>query len=133
MSLIVKYGINLLKMLTSFVFAWRGIRLAIAEENNMRIHVIAAVLVSVLGFSFQISLTDWSILCVVIGTVWTAEIFNSAFERLVDIVSPDFNEKAGKIKDMAAGGVLVTAIVAVLVGILIFSKYVLAWWNSLQL
>ncbi|TAH18961.1 MAG: diacylglycerol kinase family protein [Cytophagales bacterium] len=130
MSLIVKYGINLLKMLTSFVFAWRGIRLAIVEENNMRVHLVAAVLVSMLGFFFQISLADWTILCLVIGIVWTAEIFNSAFERLVDIVSPDFNEKAGKIKDMAAGGVLVSAIVAVLVGGLIFSKYFLAWWEK---
>lgn len=130
MSLIVKYGINLLKMLTSFVFAWRGIRFAIIEENNMRVHLVAAVLVSLLGGVFQISLTDWAILCLVIGIVWTAEIFNSAFERLVDIVSPDFNEKAGKIKDMAAGGVLVSAIVAVLVGGLIFSKYFLAWWEK---
>jgi len=117
-------------MLTSFIFAWRGIRLAIVEENNMRVHLVAAVFVSVLGFSFQISLTDWAILCLVIGFVWTAEIFNSAFERLVDIVSPDFNEKAGKIKDMAAGGVLVSAIVSVLVGGLIFSKYFLAWWEK---
>jgi diacylglycerol kinase len=62
--------------------------------------------------------------------VWTAEIFNSAFERLVDMVSPDFNPKAGIIKDMAAGAVLVSAIVAVIVGVLIFWKYVEAWVRS---
>jgi diacylglycerol kinase len=130
MSWIVKYGINVLKMFTSFIFAWRGIRLAVKEENNMRVHLIAAVLVGTLGFFLQISLTDWAILLLVIGMVWTAEIFNSAFERLVDMVSPDFNEKAGKIKDMAAGGVLVTAVISVLVGFLIFSKYLLALWEK---
>jgi diacylglycerol kinase len=75
-------------------------------------------------------MTDWAILLLVIGMVWTAEIFNSAFERLVDMVSPDFNPKAGIIKDMAAGAVLVSAIVAVIVGVLIFWKYVDAWVAS---
>lgn len=130
MSFLIKYGINVLKMLTSFVFAWRGIRLAVKEENNMRVHFVAAIVVVVLGLYLQIALTDWAILLLVIGMVWTAEIFNSAFERLVDMVSPDFNEKAGKIKDMAAGGVLVTAIVAVIVGIIIFSKYLIVLWET---
>ncbi|SFF23077.1 diacylglycerol kinase family protein [Thermoflexibacter ruber] len=130
MSFLFKYGINLLKMLGSFIFAWRGIRITVKEENNMKVHAVAAVLVVGVAFFFQISMTDWAILLLVIGMVWTAEIFNSAFERLVDMVSPDFNPKAGIIKDMAAGAVLVSAIVAVVVGVLIFWKYVAAWVTS---
>ncbi|MCU0391297.1 MAG: diacylglycerol kinase family protein [Thermoflexibacter sp.] len=131
MSFILKYGINVIKMLGSFIFAWRGILVAFKEENNMRVHAVAAILVIILGFYFQISLTDWAILVLVIGMVWTAEIFNSAFERLVDMVSPDFNPKAGVIKDMAAGAVLITAIVAVIVGGLVFWKYIEIWIENL--
>jgi len=56
----------------------------------------------------------------VIGGVFVAELFNSAIESLVDLISPDFNKKAGMIKDMAAGAVLISAVTALVAGLIIF-------------
>ena len=61
-----------------------------------------------------------------IGTVITAELFNSAIERLVDLVSPEWNKIAGEVKDIAAGAVLVTAITAAIIGLIVFLPYLLA-------
>ena len=61
-----------------------------------------------------------------IGTVIAAELFNSAIERLVDLVSPEWQKVAGEVKDIAAGAVLVTAITAAIVGLIVFLPYILA-------
>jgi diacylglycerol kinase (ATP) len=117
---------TLKKRMRSFGFAWNGIRLMFATQPNAVIHFIAMVLVVVLGFFFQISLTEWALVVFAIGLVLSAEAFNTALENLVDLASPEYNERAGRVKDIAAGAVLLAAICAVIIGLIIFlPKFIL--------
>ncbi len=109
----------------SFKFAFKGIVVFIRDTHNAWIHLLAAVLVVSMGFYFSISSNEWLALVIVIGFVLVTEAINSAIELLVDLVSPDFNEKAGRIKDIAAGAVLLAAITAMVVGLIIFVPYFL--------
>ena len=114
------------KQLKSFTFAWKGILTCAGHEQNITFHLIAAVVVVAAGFLLGISHTEWMVVMLCIGTVIAAELFNSAIERLVDMVSPEWQKMAGEVKDIAAGAVLVTAIVAAVVGIIVFLPYVAA-------
>ncbi|MBE6288946.1 MAG: diacylglycerol kinase family protein [Bacteroidaceae bacterium] len=113
------------KQLKSFTFAWKGILTCAGHEQNITFHLIAAIIVLAAGFCFGISRTEWMVVMLCIGTVIAAELFNSAIERLVDMVSPEWEKIAGEVKDIAAGAVLVTAIAAAIVGIIVFLPYVI--------
>ena len=114
------------KQLKSFTFAWKGILTCAGHEQNITFHLIAAIIVLAAGFCFGISRTEWMAVMLCIGTVIAAELFNSAIERLVDMVSPEWKKIAGEVKDIAAGAVLITAIAAAIVGIIVFLPYVIA-------
>lgn len=116
--------ISIRKSTKSFRYAFRGICFLFKNENNARIHLLASVAVIVLGFYFGITLAEWLWIAFSIGLVWIMEALNTAIEKLVDLVSPGFNPKAGEIKDLAAGAVLIAAGVAVVVGVLVFKDYV---------
>ena len=106
--------------LQSFGNAIRGIQHSLKTQRNMRIHGIAALAVVIAGFYFHVSMTDWCLLAITTGLVLVSEIINTALETLVDLVSPDYHPKAGLVKDMAAGAVLVSAIISVIVAMIIF-------------
>ena len=114
------------KQLKSFTFAWKGILTCAGHEQNITFHLIAAIIVLAAGFCFGISRTEWMVVMLCIGTVIAAELFNSAIERLVDMVSPEWEKIAGEVKDVAAGAVLITAIAAAIVGMIVFLPYVIA-------
>ena len=114
------------KQLKSFTFAWKGILTCAGHEQNITFHLIAAIRVLAAGFCFGISRTEWMVVMLCIGTVIAAELFNSAIERLVDMVSPEWQKIAGEVKDIAAGAVLITAIAAAIVGMIVFLPYVIA-------
>jgi diacylglycerol kinase len=109
-----------LKMLKSFKFAIQGILELIKSENNARFHFLATILVLGFGWYFNTSSSEWMILLICISAVWSAEAFNSAIEKLCDIVIPNKNTEIGKIKDMAAAGVLFIAIAAAFIAAIIF-------------
>lgn len=111
------------RRIDSFRFALAGIRAAFWTEINMRIHLAAALVVVAVAFVLEVTATEWCLLIFCIGIVWAAEIFNTALEALVNLVSPVQHPLAGKVKDLAAGAVLVTAIMAVVVGLLIFGPH----------
>lgn len=113
------------RFIKSFQYAWQGLKLAIAEQQNLRIHLVIGLLVIVLSFVLQISFTEWCIIIVCIGMVISAELFNSAIEKWVDLVSPERNKKAGDIKDISAAAVLILAIMAAIIGCIIFGKQLL--------
>ena len=104
----------------SFRFASRGIAAVIRQERNFRIHTAAMILVIAAGFYVGLSACEWCLIVLTIGMVLTMEIFNTAAERIVDFLSPEFNTRAGEIKDIAAGGVLITSIAALVTGLIIF-------------
>ena len=117
-----KESFSLRKRAKSFVYAAKGIRWLFAEHNAW-IHLAAAILVVIAGFFFDINQIEWIIICICIGSVFAAETFNTAIEKLSDVVSPEWNEKIGKVKDLAAGAVLITAITAAIIGLIIFIPY----------
>lgn len=83
------------------------------------------LLVIVCGFTFKISTTEWLICILLFGFVITLELMNTAIETAIDICKPEINPKAKLAKDTAAGAVLVVAIVAVVVGIIIFGPKII--------
>jgi diacylglycerol kinase len=89
----------------SFTYAFKGIILSI-KERNMKIHVGCAILSILFGFLFNITITEWFVILICIGAVLALEMINTAIEHLVDLVEPNYNPKAGAIKDLAAGAVL---------------------------
>ena len=108
------------KRIQSFGYAIKGIRYVFGTEINMRIHITISVLVIICGIAFAISLTEWIFCLFCIGLVVAAEMLNTAIENVVDLASPEQHPLAGKAKDIAAGAVLICAIISVIIGLLIF-------------
>lgn len=121
---------SLKKRVASFRYAFRGIRTMVFEEHNARIHLLAVILVTGLGFLLGISVNEWLAISLSIGLVLLAEAMNSAIENLADVVSSGHDLRIGKVKDIAAGGVLITAIISVVVALLIFIPKILEQINS---
>ena len=115
------------KRILSFKHAFRGIRMVVSSEQNMRIHLIFVVLVIIFGLLLNISRMEWMLCLLAFGLVIGAEMMNTAIESIVDLVSPDHHVLAGRAKDIAAGAVLVTAIAAALTGLYIFIPKGLYW------
>lgn len=111
------------KRIKSFGYAFKGIASLIKKEHNAWIHCTAIVVVTLAGFYFGITPTEWCIVVLCFGLVLAAEGFNTAIERLVDLVSPDYHPIAGDVKDVAAGAVLICAIAASIVGMIVFIPY----------
>jgi len=90
------------------------------EEHNSWIHLLAAVIVVFFGFWLEISPGEWCFTVLAIALVFMAEMINTAVENLLDFFHPEQHPKVGKIKDLAAGTVMVTAFFAIIVGIIIY-------------
>jgi len=104
----------------SFEYAFRGLWHLLKEEHNYRIHIVVMIAVVAAGFIFRIEEWEWIAVIICIGLVLALEAINSALENFLDFVSPEKHEKVMKIKDLAAGAVLVFSIAAAIVGIKIF-------------
>lgn len=104
----------------SFSFAFAGIKQAFREEPNFRIHVIIALIAVGMAIYLNFTLIEWVILFFTVATVIVAELINTAVESLVDIVSPDVQPEAKIAKDVLAAAVFVTALLAIVVGFLLF-------------
>lgn len=114
------------KRIHSFKYALKGIWIVVSSEINFQIHILAALIVIFLGFYLVLTKIEWILVLLCIALVMVAEVFNTAIEKFVDIISPDFNSKAGKIKDIAAGGVLIAAVFAAIIGFIIFLPKILS-------
>lgn len=108
------------RLRNSFKYALEGVKTAYRTEQNLRIHTIVAIIVIICGFLFRISNLEWFICFLLIGLVLMAEFFNTALENIVDMISPDINPYAKNAKDMASSGVLAIAIIAAIIGLIIF-------------
>ncbi|KXY48940.1 diacylglycerol kinase family protein [Bacillus sp. FSL M7-1020] len=112
------------KLLDSFGYAIVGIFFCLRHERNMRIHYLAAVIVICCGFYFHITKIEWVVLLIVIGIVMGLEMVNTAVEKTVDLVTAGIHPFAKIAKDVAAGAVLLFAVIAVIIGAIIFVPYV---------
>lgn len=111
----------------SFKYAFNGIWQMAKKEANFKIHIVATFLVILLGLICNLSNIEWLIIVITIGCVMAAELFNSAIERLIDLVHPQQNKQAGLVKDISAGAVLITAIAAAIIGFVIFIPKIIEW------
>lgn len=108
------------KLIRSFGYAFKGIAYATSSQLNFRIHLGATAVALLLGYFLHITTSEWQWLMLCITLVLVTEIFNTMIETLTDLVSPGYNEKAGRIKDMSAGAVVIAALFALITGIIIF-------------
>lgn len=113
----------------SFKYAGRGIARLISREHNAWIHCFVAVCVVLAGLWLGLSTLEWAAVVLCIGVVLAAEGINSAIEALCDRVSPDYDEAIKHAKDLAAGAVLILAVMSVIVGLLIFVPKFIALWS----
>lgn len=95
----MKYSFK--KQIRSFGYAWKGIRQCVGKEQNLSFHLITTAVVIAAGFFFGITRTEWIVIILCIGVVIAAELFNTAIEKLVDLVSPERHPIAGQVKDIA--------------------------------
>ncbi|MGY0692887.1 diacylglycerol kinase family protein [Virgibacillus sp. FSP13] len=101
-------------------YAWNGFVEILKTERNFQIHTVAAIIVIGVSFLLQLPAVEWAMILFSIGIVFVAEMMNTAIERMVDYVKPDIHPVAKVIKDIAAGAVLVAALMAMIIGIIIF-------------
>lgn len=104
----------------SFGPAWKGLFWLFKNEGNAQFHLIATIVVIIAGLYFKISNFEWTLSCFAIGLVITSEALNTAIEKTIDLLHPQKHEKAGLVKDLAAAGVLIASITAVIIAALVF-------------
>ena len=112
--------------LQSIRYALDGIKYILKTQQNARIHLFFTLAVFILGFLFGISRMEWIALVLTVGLVWAAELFNTAVEVMVDLISPEQHIGAKISKDISAGSVFVTAFISILVGLLFLRT---PFWN----
>ncbi len=110
----------MMKVLKSFVYAWRGIKYCFKKEVNFRVHVLACIVAVAAGSFFSISSTEWLFVIACCTLVLAMEMLNTAIEKMCNIISKEFHPAIKFIKDVSAGAVLVCAIGSVVAGAIIF-------------
>lgn len=115
----------MIKFLKGFKFAWKGITYTFRTQINFRVEVFAAFAVIGLGWILGLDTGEWLWISLTIMLVLCAELANTAIETLVDLVSPEYNTKAGIVKDIFAALVLLTAFFAIVVSVLILLPKIL--------
>jgi diacylglycerol kinase (ATP) len=100
--------------LRSLKFAFKGAWLLLTTEDSIKVQVFMAVIVTVMGFYFDISNIEWMLQFLAIGMVLVAEALNTAIEKIADFVHPDFHAKIGFIKDIAAGAPTFAGIISLI-------------------
>ena len=111
-------------------YALNGFRVAVLTERNIKIHLIAAILVISAGLFFSITVIEWAILCLAISSVIGMEMMNTAIERALDHLEPKQVKQIGVAKDLAAAAVLVMAVFAVVIGCIIFIPKVITVFST---
>jgi|SRR3989344_1204279 len=108
-----------------------GITHSISTERNIKIQILTAIFVGILSILLKISKIELIFILLVSFFVIISELINTSFERLIDKLSPNFDNEYGKIKDIMAGAVLLSAILALIIGFLVLSKPILYFFGGL--
>lgn len=114
-----------MSLLKSFQNAWRGFLLAIRTQRNMKIHVGVALTTIITGVYFSFTVTEWCLVILVIGLVMGLEVLNTSIEEIVNYVSPEKRNEAKRIKDLAAGAVLIASFAALAIGLILIINKIL--------
>ncbi|MEJ7780841.1 MAG: diacylglycerol kinase family protein [Daejeonella sp.] len=107
------------KFFKGFYYAWKGLNYTFRTQINFRVQLMAALLVLLLSCYLGLNTDEWLWIISAVAIVLMAELANTAIETLVDMISPEFNPKAGIVKDISAAVALISSILALITGILI--------------
>jgi undecaprenol kinase len=110
----------------TFKFALEGIRVSFINEKNIRFHFFFSILVILFAIIFNLTQTEWMFILFAIAGMIVFEMINTAIEKVVDLVTDEYLPLAGQAKDIAAGAVLIYAILSVMIGMIIFIPKILA-------
>lgn len=110
----------------SFLFAVQGFRTAVRQERNIKVMLCGAIFAVTVGILLHLDPLSWAIIFVCCGVVISAELLNTAIEKVVDLVSPEFHPLAGQAKDIAAAAVWVLCVLVAVVGIIVFANAILS-------
>ncbi len=113
-------ALHKVKYKKKFADAFRGLHVLLMTTSNLPIYIIISLLVVFAGFYFCISYFEWTAIVFAIGLVFISEAFNTAFEIDIDLTSPEYHPYARDVKDVAAAAVLLSAFMAVIIGLIIF-------------
>lgn len=127
MSKVPSVSFSFLARLKSFSCALQGIGFTLKTQHNAWLHLLATAIAGISGWFFQITPADWRWLLLCFALVWFAELINTAFEYLCDVISPEFHIAVKRAKDIAAGAVLVCSCIALTIGITVFWPYFMAF------
>ena len=117
--------------LQSFRYAWYGIVLMLRSQHNAWLHAFASVCIMVSGGLFRLTAGEWCWVILAIVAVWTAEALNTALEFLADASTPEFHPLVKCAKDVAAGGVLISALGSVIIGLLVLGPHLLNFLRTI--
>ncbi len=117
---------GLKKFINSFSYPVKGLKYAYRNEQNLAVDVGIALIVVIFGFIFKVNKYEWAILALTIGLVISCELINTAIEATVDLVTEEYHPLAKVAKDTSAAAVFIFAIVAIIVGLIIFLPKVIA-------
>ena len=115
------------KFFKGFLYAAKGVTYAFSTQINFKVHVFSGVLAILMGYFLEINSAEWLWVSAAILLVIVAELFNTALEVLVDLVSPEYHPKAGIVKDLASAAVLLTALLSAIIGLCIFVPKLLVY------
>ncbi|WP_206052156.1 diacylglycerol kinase [Nonlabens xiamenensis] len=106
-------------------YAFKGAIMLLRTEPSIQVQAILAVIMTIAGWLFHITPIEWMIQIICIGLIMSLEGMNTAIEAIADFIHPDFHVKIGRIKDLAAGAVFITAITSIVVGCFIYIPYLI--------
>ncbi len=119
-KLSAKKRFSIVARLKSVTNAWRGLGIFLKTTHNAWVHIFFSILAIYLGFALKINNMEWVVIIFAMGMVIVTEALNTAFEIDIDLTSPTYHPYARDTKDVAAGAVLVSVIVAGIIGLIIF-------------
>lgn len=119
-----KKELSLFRRAKSFSNAGRGIKMFLKTTPNAWIELTICIVVVIFGFYFHITNLEWMMIVFACGSVLAAEAFNTAMEIDINLTSPDYHPYARDTKDVAAGAVLISSIMAAIIGVLVFGHYI---------
>lgn len=111
-------------LLESFFYAFSGVLYGFFSERNLKIHLLAAVFILSLGYYYSLNRMEWALLIFTIFLVFIAETINTAIEKTIDLITSEYHPLAKSAKNLAAGAVLLSAINAIIMGVIIFGPYI---------
>ncbi|MDG1504507.1 MAG: diacylglycerol kinase family protein [Flavicella sp.] len=104
----------------SVKYALKGLWMLLKSENSIKLQFGIGIALTFLGFSMNISTSEWTAQFLAIGLVMVAEGLNTSIEKIANFIHPEYHEKIGEIKDIAAGAVAIAALVSFVIGFLIY-------------